>query len=191
MWKEISECQWWCFWLFFVVGDILIGVVILLNFVVSYWMGIWLIYDFYFYFDDICLFVWICYVVGNVCVFICIFSQYILWLWFILKDGKRIWGFLIVLYVYKYVMVLIGVMQWCGLVYVVVLYIGMMLISVVVGLIGVIIFLVLFRNYIGILIFFFIMVLDLDVVDFFMILIKFFCEVYVFKFGIVLICYCN
>lgn len=101
MWKEISERQWWRLWPLLAVGDTLIGVVILPNFVASYWMGTWLIYDFYLYPDDIRLSAWICYAVGNVCVLICILSQHILRSWFIPKDGKRTWGFLIALHVYK------------------------------------------------------------------------------------------
>lgn len=189
MWKEISERQWWRLWPFLAVGDTLIGVVILPNFVASYWMGTWLIYDFYLYPDDIRLSAWICYAVGNVCVLICILSQHILRSWFIPKDGKRTWVFLIALHVYKYVMALIGVMQWRGLAYVAVLYTGMTLTSAVVGLIGATILLALLRNHIGILTPPLTMALDPDVVDSFTIPTKFSCEV--FKFGIALTCYCN
>lgn len=195
MWKEISERQWWRqwwrLWPFLAVGDTLIGVVILPNFVASYWMGTWLIYDFYLYPDDIRLSAWICYAVGNVCVLICILSQHILRSWFIPKDGKRTLGFLIALHVYKYVMALIGVMQWRGLAYVAVLYTGMTLTSAVVGLIGATILLALLRNHIGILTPPLTMALDPDVVDSFTIPTKFSCEVHVFKFGIALTCYCN
>lgn len=176
MWKEISERQWWRLWPFLAVGDTLIGVVILPNFVASYWMGTWLIYDFYLYPDDIRLSAWICYAVGNVCVLICILSQHILRSWFIPKDGKRTWGFLIALHVYKYVMALIGVMQWRGLAYVAVLYTGMTLTSAVVGLIGATILLALLRNHIGILTPPLTMALDPDVVDSFTIPTKFSCE---------------
>lgn len=92
---------------------------------------------------------------------------------------------MIALHVYKYVMALIGVMQWRGLAYVAVLYTGMTLTSAVVGLIGATILLALLRNHIGILTPPLTMALDPDVVDSFTIPTKFSCEV--FKFGIALI----
>lgn len=177
MWREISERRWWGLWPYLAVGDTLVGVVVLPNFVASYWMGTWLIFDFYLFPEDVRLSAWVCYAVGNVCVLFSILIQHKLRTWLLPGDGKRTWGFLIALHVYKYTMAMVGVMQWRGLAYIAMFYTGMSLASAVVGLVGATILLALLRNHIGILTPPLTMAIDPDVMDSFTIPTKFCCEV--------------
>ncbi|XP_061170214.1 uncharacterized protein LOC133179472 [Saccostrea echinata] len=176
MWKEINERKWWHLWPYLAVGDTLVGVVVLPNFVASYWMGTWLIFDFYLFPRDIHKSAWICYGVGNVFVLCSILSQGILRAWLIPEDGKRTWKFVLSVHMYKYIMALIGVMQWRGLAYVTVLYTGMSLTSTVIGLVVATILLALLRNHLGILTPPLTMALDPGVEDSFIIPTKFSCE---------------
>jgi hypothetical protein len=177
MWKEISERQWRRLWPYLAVGDTLVGVVILPNVVASYWMGTWLIFDFYLFPSDLRLSAWICYGLGTACVIVSILFQQVLGAWFIPRDGEHSWRFVIAAHVYKYIMAFIGVMQWRGLAYVTVLYTGMTLNSAVVGLVGATILLALLRNNLGTLTPPLTMALDPDVVDSFSIPTKFSCQV--------------
>ncbi|XP_062606718.1 uncharacterized protein LOC134268477 [Saccostrea cucullata] len=176
MWKEINERKWWRMWPYLAVGDTLVGVVVLPNFVASYWMGTWLIFDFYLFPQDMHKSAWICYGVGNILVLCSILSQGILRAWLIPEDGKRTWKFVLCVHIYKYIMAFIGVMQWRGIAYITVLYTGMSLASAVLGLVVATILLALLRNHLGILTPPLTMALDPGVEESFIIPTKFSCE---------------